>query len=125
LLRRYAAIVPDILLESLDEHGRRRVPVDAKYKLYDEVKLDPADVYQTFFYAYAYARPIDRELDRVRAFIIYPSTRSGSGTRLLVRQESGATSARIIAIPVDIDEALSAVETSTVRSLPIVEALLA
>ena len=43
LLRRYAGVVPDILLESDDVHGRRRVPVDAKYKLYDEGKLDPAD----------------------------------------------------------------------------------
>ena len=97
LLRRYAAIIPDILLESVDAHGRRRVPVDAKYKLYDEGKLDPGDVYQTFFYAYAYARPVDRERDQVRAFIVYPATTGGAGTRLLIRQESGATSARIVA----------------------------
>ena len=120
LLRRYAAIVPDILLESVDPHGRRRVPVDAKYKLYDEGKLDPSDVYQTFFYAYAYARPVDRERDQVRAFIVYPATSGGPGTRLLIRQETGATSARIVALPLDIGAALAAIEGRGIGTLPMV-----
>ena len=52
--RPYAAIIPDILLES-GTAPVRRVPVDAKYKLYDERKIDQGDIYQTFFYAWAYA----------------------------------------------------------------------
>jgi 5-methylcytosine-specific restriction enzyme subunit McrC len=123
LLRPYAGIVPDILLESSDAAGRRRVPVDAKYKRYDEGKLDPADVYQTFFYAYAHARPIDRERDQVRAYILYPASGGGTGTRLLVRDDSGGTSARIVALPVDIDAALKVVGTPAVRELPFVSAL--
>ena len=123
LLRPYAGIVPDILLESRNATGRRRVPVDAKYKRYDEGKLDPADVYQTFFYAYAYARPLDRDRDQVRAYILYPATGGNAGTRLVVRQESGATSARIIALPVDIDAALKVVGTPAVRDLPFARAL--
>lgn len=123
LLRRYAAIVPDILLESRDAYGRRRVPVDAKYKLYDQGKLDPADVYQTFFYAYAYARPVDRELDQVRAVILYPASAGGGGTRLLVRQESGSTSARIRAIGIDIPEALRMIAARRITELPWAEAV--
>ncbi len=123
LLRRYAAIVPDILLESSDADGRRRIPVDAKYELYDEGKVDPADVYQTF--VYAYARRIDQELDQVRAVILYPAShRGGEGTRLLVRRASGATSARIAAVPVDIHEALRAVKERRVRGLPLIRSLL-
>jgi len=124
LQRPYAAVIPDILLETIDAAGRRRVPVDAKYKLYDEGKLDPGDVYQTFFYAYAYARPIDRGLDRVRAFILYPASGGGSGTRLRVLQESGATTARIQAIPIDIPAALRAVAQGRVRDLSALHPLL-
>lgn len=104
--RRYAAVIPDILLEWQDDHGRRRLPIDAKYKLYDEGKVDPADVYQTFFYGYAYARPIDHDRDDVRALILYPRTTSTDGTRLRVLSESGATSARIRAVPVDVPRML-------------------
>jgi 5-methylcytosine-specific restriction enzyme subunit McrC len=112
--------VPDILLEFRDAAGRRRVPIDAKYKLYDEGKLDPADVYQTFFYAYAYARPVDRELDQVRAYILYPATGGRAGTHLLVRDDDGGTSARIIALPVDIEAALAVVGTPSVSELAFV-----
>jgi 5-methylcytosine-specific restriction enzyme subunit McrC len=125
LLRRYAAIVPDILLEWSDPHGRRRIPIDAKYKLYDEDKIDSADVYQTFFYAYAYARHIDQDLDQVRAVILYPASRPGGrGARLLVRRASGATSARIAAVPVDIDEALRAIAERRLRGLALIRSFL-
>ena len=50
----YAAVIPDILLERPASRSVAR-PVDAKYKLYDERKLDQGDIYQTFFYAWAYA----------------------------------------------------------------------
>jgi len=126
LMRRYAAIIPDMLLESLDAFGRRRIPIDAKYKLYDEGKLDPADVYQTFFYAYAYARAVDRDEDQVKAFILYPASSDGHReTRLRVLQESGATTARIHAVGIDIDAALTAVDQGRVRVLPAMQALLA
>lgn len=120
----YAAVIPDILLESIDGAGRRRIPVDAKYKLYDESKLDPADVYQTFFYAFAYARPVDRELDQVRAFILYPESADGAGTRLRVLEQSGARTARIQAIPIDIPAALAAIAHGRVRDLPFLRPLL-
>jgi 5-methylcytosine-specific restriction enzyme subunit McrC len=122
--RPYAAVIPDILLESLDAAGRRRVPVDAKYKLYDESKLDPTDVYQTFFYAYAYARPIDREFEQVRAFILYPASGGGSGTRLRVLEQTGATTARIQAIPIDVPAALTAVRRGAAAELPALQPLL-
>ncbi len=105
--RRYAAVIPDVLLEWQDDHGRKRLPIDAKYKLYDENKLDPADVYQTFFYAYAYARPVDHAGDDVRAAILYPATSGGRGTSLKVLSSSGATSARIHSVGIAVDQALA------------------
>jgi hypothetical protein len=82
-------------------------------------------VYQTFFYAYAYARHIDQDLDQVRAVILYPASRPGGrGARLLVRRASGATSARIAAVPVDIDEALRAIAERRLRGLALIRSFL-
>lgn len=122
--RRYAAVIPDIVLEWHDEHGRRRLPIDAKYKLYDERKVDAADVYQTFFYAYAYARSRDHERDDVRAFILYPATASGTGIRLRIQSEAGVTSARIRSLGIHVNAALDAVAAGGTSSLPAVRALI-
>ena len=53
--RGYSAIIPDLLLEGRYGDTVVRLPIDAKYKLYDNKKIKEADVYQTFFYAFAYA----------------------------------------------------------------------
>lgn len=107
--RPYAAVIPDVLLERRDESGRRRVPVDAKYKLYDERKLEPADVYQTFFYAYAYARPAHLDSVNARAFIVYPASHASAGRRIRVQDAMGVSTASIHAIPLDVPAALEAV----------------
>ena len=94
------------------------MPVDAKYKLYDERKLDPADVYQVFFYAYAYARQPDVDPDRTSAFIVYPASTGGGGTRLRVQGHDGVASARLRAIPFDVEAALSAIRERRTSSYP-------
>ena len=118
--RPYAAVIPDVLLERVDAGVRRRVPVDAKYKLYDERKLDPADVYQVFFYAYAYGHQPEINPDRTSAFIVYPASTGGEGVRLRVQGHEGVASARLRAIPFDVEAALSAIRerrTSAYRAL--------
>jgi hypothetical protein len=40
-------LVPDLIIESLDG-PRQRLPIDAKYKLYDSRKVSAGDVYQSF-----------------------------------------------------------------------------
>jgi 5-methylcytosine-specific restriction enzyme subunit McrC len=103
--RPYAAVIPDIVLErsSID----RRVPVDAKYKLYDEKKIDSADIYQTFFYAWAYA---NREtVDDARSFIVYPGDHSSSGAFLSAHTARGSLGATIRAIPIDVPATLAAI----------------
>jgi 5-methylcytosine-specific restriction enzyme subunit McrC len=100
--RSYAAIRPDLLLEEQSD-PRRRVPVDAKYKLYDERKLDPSDVYQTFFYGHTYGRPGQP----VFAAILYPSDRSSEGTLLRVATPEGGTPAHVRAIAVNLPALLA------------------
>jgi 5-methylcytosine-specific restriction enzyme subunit McrC len=116
--RPYAAVIPDVLLERRDENGRRRVPIDAKYKLYDERKIDPGDVYQTFFYAYAYSREPDRAAARSEAFVIYPESAASGGVRLRIQAQDGVGTARIRALPLNVEAALASIVAGQSRHLP-------
>ena len=87
----YAAVIPDILLES-GTAPVRRVPVDAKYKLYDERKIDQGDIYQTFFYAWAYAD--EGGVDDAPAFILYPGAAGAPGTHLRAQAHAQAVAPR-------------------------------
>src|SRR5207302_1038635 len=72
----YSRVIPDMLLTV--DGTRRRLPVDAKYKLYDNRTIDPADIYQVFLYAYAFQ---SHEVPIPGAMIIYPAeTSSTAGT---------------------------------------------
>ncbi len=113
--RPYAAAIPDVLLEWHTDGVRRRIPVDAKYKLYDEQKLQPGDVYQTFFYAYAYSRRSSESPSS--AFILYPGSSTSPGTRLRVQDDMAIQSVAIRALPVDVPQALAAIRESRVRQL--------
>jgi 5-methylcytosine-specific restriction enzyme subunit McrC len=104
--RPYAAVIPDILLES-GVSPARRIPVDAKYKLYDDRKIDQGDIYQTFFYAWAYA---DQDgVDDAPAFIVYPGAAGAPGTHLRAHADAQARGASIRAIPVDVPALLEQV----------------
>ena len=76
--RPYRRIVPDFVLTQ-NISGKIRLAVDAKYKLYDENKVHPGDIYQAFVYSYAYAE--SSELPR--AILIYPSESVGGSESLL------------------------------------------
>jgi 5-methylcytosine-specific restriction enzyme subunit McrC len=111
--RTYSAIIPDLLLEGKYRGDLIRVPVDAKYKLYDSRKLNEADVYQAFFYAFAYAAETDRR-HIARAVILYPRSGEDSDAALRVETHMGSTTARIQAFGVDIDGALDAIQSGSV-----------
>jgi 5-methylcytosine-specific restriction enzyme subunit McrC len=106
--KRYASIIPDLVLEGRYRGVIVRMPVDAKYKLYDERKLDEGDVYQTFFYAFAYA-PDTRGGRPARAVILYPRVGDGADPSLRVDTQAGHQSARIQAFGVDVNAALHAI----------------
>jgi 5-methylcytosine-specific restriction enzyme subunit McrC len=117
--RTYSAIIPDLLLEGRYRGELVRLPVDAKYKLYDAKKLNEADVYQAFFYAFAYAAETDRSQPS-RAVILYPRSGEAADAALRVETHFGMTTARIQALGVDIDGALAAIQAGSVSaaSLP-------
>lgn len=121
--RPYSAITPDLLLE-WPVPRRKRVPVDVKYKLYDDRKADPHDVYQTFFYAYAYRSESDLPI----AFIIYPAEAKSAGFKLLVQSAGGLQTARVQAVGLNVPQVISGLQsgvptTELIRSLLPVETL--
>ena len=112
--RSYASVIPDVLLERRDDAGRRRIPLDAKYKLYDEHRLEMGDIYQTFFYGYAYARASEHEAGNALAYLVYPATAAtvaAAPLHLRVRRADRVTSARIRTIALDVPATLAAIRS--------------
>jgi 5-methylcytosine-specific restriction enzyme subunit McrC len=104
--RHYAAVIPDLLIEAPGSSGR--LPVDAKYKLYDTSSVDSSDLYQAFLYAFAFGR--DSTRNPPRAILIYPSSQvSSSSWRIQVRSIhrtiGGEITVRGIHIPIAVAEA--------------------
>jgi 5-methylcytosine-specific restriction enzyme subunit McrC len=96
----YARVIPDLLVEL---PTGRRIPADAKYKRYDDRRVDRGDVYQAFLYAFAYAH---HAAGTPSSLIIYPATAGSAGFRLAIQNTSGLRGARITGLPVDIEKAL-------------------
>lgn len=108
--RSYGTVIPDLLLE----HAGWRLPGDAKYKLYDERRLDPTDIYQVFMYAYAF----HDGLEMPTAFLAYPSASPvGQPPRLRVRNVLGASSGRIAGWAIDVPAALDSLAEGDTREL--------
>jgi 5-methylcytosine-specific restriction enzyme subunit McrC len=119
--RNYAAIVPDILIESTNQGQVTSFPVDAKYKRYDTRKIDPADLYQALFYAYAYADALleDRQ---PQAVILYPRDADGRDVWIEARFQQRAA---VRAFAIDIPDALKTIRRGrvTVRDVPALDKL--
>jgi 5-methylcytosine-specific restriction enzyme subunit McrC len=112
--RTYSRVIPDVLLSSLT--SMRQATVDAKYKLYDERSIDPADIYQLFVYAFAF------HADNVgipMAVLLYPaSNRSSTGVRLRVQDIAANHPARIAAHPLNVTALLHRIQTKTLVGSP-------
>ena len=79
-------------------------------------KIDQSDIYQTFFYAWAYA---DRDVDQdARAFILYPASGGTAGDMLNAKTSAGSIGATIRAIPIDVPAALDAVRAQLPVPIP-------
>ena len=97
----YSTIRPDLVIRTAT--GDRSVPVDVKYKRYDQKRLSTADIYQAFFYAFAFAGEQDR-----RGGIIYPVRHTKSGPALSIKRIDGAVAARIPGAGLDLPVTLDA-----------------
>jgi 5-methylcytosine-specific restriction enzyme subunit McrC len=105
--RPYSRVIPDTVIERKDKLGQF-LPLDAKYKLYDDKAVAPADIYQTFLYAYAYGQ---QHSVLPTAIIIHPSPQTTAAhTRLHVRRSDGTSSAELqvlsLHLPSALDEAV-------------------
>lgn len=92
----YSTIRPDLVI--IDSQSGRRVPVDIKYKLYEDKKLGTADIYQLFTYAYALG---GAESTR-NAGVLYAATSPVSGPTLRIQPQAGVTGARIRGAGLDV-----------------------
>ena len=102
--RPYASVIPDLLIERTGQPGTY-LPMDAKYKLYDQRSIATGDIYQTFLYAFAYG---EKHPVLPTAFVLYPASSPDGGHVVLhVRRRSGTTSAQLRAVPIHIPTALS------------------
>ena len=109
--RPHGTIIPDLLIDAPGLAGS--LPVDAKYKLYDNGDISNADVFQTFCYAQAYDLA---QGDAVpSAVILFPSERSAPPThRLQIRTAGGRVQATIFAVGIEISAALAEATTNRV-----------
>jgi 5-methylcytosine-specific restriction enzyme subunit McrC len=108
----YSSVRPDLLIRS--RHLLlRRLAIDAKYKLYDERKISPADVYQSFLYAYAYSDKLG-EKELPAALILYPSSISlRQSIRLHIRTARRLVGAEVSALGLSISDCLNEIEGSS------------
>lgn len=101
----YSRVIPDLLIEPRGA-AHAALAIDAKYKLYDERKISPGDVYQSFLYAYAYGSG-DVKGSLPRSLIIYPASRGSAGsTRLRVQSAKRLAGAEIFAMGLPISDCL-------------------
>lgn len=102
--RPHGSVIPDLVVERRNAPGRF-LPLDAKYKLYGDRPLAPADVYQTFMYAYAYG---GEHAGLPTAIILFPSPTEATTTqRLHVRRADRQPSAEIVGLGVHLITALN------------------
>ncbi len=94
--RTYRQIIPDLLVEKAADKTPITIPVDAKYKLYDQNKISNSDLYQMFLYAFAYA-PAAEPDQLPQALLVYPSASATplSPVIIEVHGQVGQTHARI------------------------------
>lgn len=110
----YSSVIPDLLVTIPDQGGQRRVPLDAKYKLYDKKKLQAADVYQAFVYSYAFGRKDTTPV----ALLLYPSASGSSKTVLRVLAQADLRASRIIALGLDVPRLLEMLVSDEPRLAP-------
>ena len=101
-------MIPDFVVR--DKTTRtRRFALDAKYKLYDDLRVAAQDIYQAFLYAHAYAFHDD---NIPRAALVYPSEGKVSSIQELhVRSAGPAAKAKLYVIGLSIPPILDEIKT--------------
>ena len=102
----YGRVIPDLVVHRRGAGSGRRTAIDAKYKLYDEKRLAPSDIYQSFVYAYALGPSAGGVVPK--SLLVYPASEARQApVRLAVRSLSGRRGAEITAVGIPIPAALT------------------
>ncbi len=94
--RTYSTIRPDLVI--VDTQSARKVPVDIKYKLYEDKRFGAGDIYQLFTYAYALG---GSESTR-NAGVLYAATTSVTGPALRIKPQTAVSGAHIRGAGLDV-----------------------
>lgn len=109
--RTYSTIRPDLII--VDSRSGHRVPVDIKYKLYEDKKFGTGDIYQLFTYAYALG---ETELTR-NAGVLYASATRLTGPALRIKPMAGVSGAYIRGAGLDVVAILGAFDGGASESM--------
>ena len=105
----YARVIPDLVVRTREGESLR-LAIDAKYKLYDERRIDASDIYQTFLYAYALGSPVEGRPPV--SLLLYPaSSAEPMAVHLKVRALLTVTGAEIVAVGIPIPAALEELQS--------------
>jgi len=106
----YSGIIPDFLIDdpSASDKTKSCLPIDAKYKLYDELKVGNEDIYQCFLYAFAYEQSQAKRLPQ--AILLYPGTKNVASEQVIeIRNMSSSILGKVYAMSVHIPSLLQEV----------------
>jgi 5-methylcytosine-specific restriction enzyme subunit McrC len=97
-------IIPDLVIQHRELPGLY-LPIDVKYKLYDEKSLNIGDIYQTFLYAYSIGARVHGSVPS--ALILYPISEKTSETkRLFIKRRDNKIGAKLVAKGISIPQAI-------------------
>jgi 5-methylcytosine-specific restriction enzyme subunit McrC len=99
----YTTLKPDLVVRNLSDGSI--VPVDLKYKLYDQSRISTADLYQVFTYAVA----ISKAGDLPSSAVIFPGRSTEVAAQLDVIASNGSSCGHITAISIDIESSLEGI----------------
>lgn len=121
----YGRVRPDLLIYPATR-PQARIPIDAKYKRYDDAKVDVDDLTQVFLYAYAYRDP-EAIGTPPRAILVHPSETPGEPRVMPLQVRSVAervVDAELTVLAVHIPTILDAANAGGGRSLDTIRDLI-
>jgi len=106
--RTYTSVRPDLLLVQGRGPTTRRIPIDAKYKLYADKKISSGDLYQSFVYALSTSTA-----ECPTAYVLYAADRDIPPQHITLNRPGRVPAARLVSIAVNVPAILKSSTTST------------
>lgn len=111
--RSYSSIRPDILLKSRQPLARQ-LPMDVKYKLYENKKISTGDIYQLSTYAQAFSS--DPEAPEPSSILLFP-VHAPFSLQIAIKGPDGQITARIRVHGIEVERVLAELLDASVVGL--------